>query len=71
MIELALRGRIRADKDSRHTSGELADRVLVEVVDDTLTGEALLDEAMKRIKTRDEKTSVRDWIDMFSGASLL
>ena len=43
----------------------LPDRV-IEVVDDTLTGEVLLDEALKLIKSS-EKMSVSSWIDLMSG----
>lgn len=39
---------------------------LIEVVDDTLTGEVLLDEALKMMKTS-EKMSVSSWIDLMSG----
>ena len=43
----------------------LTDRV-IEVIDDTLTGEVLLDEALKMMKTS-EKMSVSSWIDLMSG----
>ena len=43
----------------------LPDRV-IEVIDDTLTGEVLLDEALKMMKTS-EKMSVSAWIDLMSG----
>jgi Golgi phosphoprotein 3 len=43
----------------------LADRV-IEVIDDTLTGEVLLDEALKMMKSS-EKMSVNSWIDLMSG----
>lgn len=43
----------------------LPDRV-IEVVDDTLTGEVLLDEALKMMKSS-EKMSVSSWIDLMSG----
>ncbi|KAH8168094.1 hypothetical protein CIB48_g127 [Xylaria polymorpha] len=43
----------------------LADRV-IEVIDDTLTGEVLLDEALKMMK-QSEKMSVGTWIDLMSG----
>jgi Golgi phosphoprotein 3 len=45
----------------------LADRV-IEVIDDSLTGEVLLDEALKMMKTS-EKMSVSSWIDLMSGTS--
>ncbi|KAI5814859.1 Golgi phosphoprotein 3-domain-containing protein [Pyronema omphalodes] len=64
ILELALRKRISVTKDSSRSRYPLADR-LVEVVDDTLTGEVLLDEALKMMKQ--EKMSISDWIDLMSG----
>jgi hypothetical protein len=55
-------------KDSSRRRFPLADRV-IEVIDDTLTGEVLLDEALKMMKTG-EKMSVNSWIDLMSGMSL-
>jgi len=52
-------------KDSSRRRFELADR-LIEVVDDRLTGEVLLDEALKMMKSSD-KMSVGQWIDLMSG----
>lgn len=54
-------------KDSNRRRLPLPDR-LIEVVDDTLTGEVLLDEALKMMKSS-EKMSVSSWIDLMSGAS--
>jgi Golgi phosphoprotein 3 len=54
-------------KDPARRRFPLADR-LIEVVDDTLTGEVLLDEALKMMKTS-EKMSVSTWIDLMSGSS--
>ncbi|KAF3393955.1 Vacuolar protein sorting-associated protein 74 [Penicillium rolfsii] len=65
VIELALRGRISMQKDSSRRRFPLADRI-IEVVDDTLTGEVLLDEALKMMKSS-EKMSVNSWIDLMSG----
>lgn len=56
-------------KDSSRRRFPLADRV-IEVVDDTLTGEVLLDEALKMMKSS-EKMSVNSWIDLMSGMSAL
>lgn len=53
-------------KDSSRRRFPLADRV-IEVIDDTLTGEVLLDEALKMMKSS-EKMSVSSWIDLMSGA---
>ena len=52
-------------KDSNRRRFPLADRV-IEVIDDTLTGEVLLDEALKMMKSS-EKMSVNSWIDLMSG----
>jgi golgi phosphoprotein 3 len=65
VIELALRGRISMQKDGSRRRFPLADRV-IEVIDDTLTGEVLLDETLKLMKTS-EKMSVSSWIDLLSG----
>lgn len=54
-------------KDSSRRRFPLADRV-IEVIDDTLTGEVLLDEALKMMKSS-EKMSVNSWIDLMSGMS--
>jgi Golgi phosphoprotein 3 len=52
-------------KDPARRRYPLSDRV-IEVVDDTLTGEVLLDEALKMMKAS-EKMSVSSWIDLMSG----
>ncbi|KAF2862283.1 vacuolar protein sorting-associated protein 74 [Piedraia hortae CBS 480.64] len=65
VMELAFRGRISMQKDSSRRRLPLTDRV-IEVIDDTLTGEVLLDEALKMMKTS-EKMSVSSWIDLMSG----
>ncbi|KAL1961220.1 hypothetical protein VTO42DRAFT_3166 [Malbranchea cinnamomea] len=65
VIELAFRGRISMQKDSSRRRFPLADRI-IEVIDDTLTGEVLLDEALKMMKSS-EKMSVSSWIDLMSG----
>ncbi|KAM3413955.1 hypothetical protein BST61_g10624 [Cercospora zeina] len=65
VIELAFRGRISMQKGSERRRFPLAER-LIEVVDDTLTGEVLLDEALKMMKSS-ELMSVSSWIDLMSG----
>ncbi|OBT54794.1 hypothetical protein VE04_04126 [Pseudogymnoascus sp. 24MN13] len=65
VIELAFRGRVSMQKDSSRRRFPLADRI-IEVIDDTLTGEVLLDEALKMMKSS-EKMSVSSWIDLMSG----
>lgn len=66
MLDLAFRGRIAMQKTPSRRNFPLPDRV-IEVIDDTLTGEVLLDEALKMMKTS-EKMSVSSWIDLMSGA---
>jgi Golgi phosphoprotein 3 len=56
-------------KDPARRRYPLADRV-IEVIDDTLTGEVLLDEALKMMKAS-EKMSVSSWIDLMSGTEPL
>ena len=65
MLELAFRGRVSMQKDPARRRYPLSDR-FIEVVDDTLTGEVLLDEALKMMKAS-EKMSVSSWIDLMSG----
>lgn len=62
LIELSLRGRITIMKEIRKRP--LPDRI-VEVINDTPTGEVLLDEALKYIKL--ESQSVLTWIDLLCG----
>lgn len=69
MLELAFRGRISMEKDPSRRRLPPADRN-IEVIDDTLTGEVLLDEALKMMK-QSEKMSVSSWIDLMSGECLV
>lgn len=69
VLELAFRGRIAMEKDSSRRRWPLADRN-IEVIDESLTGEVLLDETLKMMK-QSEKMSVSSWIDLLSGPSLL
>ncbi|GAA5988881.1 hypothetical protein JCM5350_000995 [Sporobolomyces pararoseus] len=65
VLELALRHRIAMVRDPNRRRFPLADRY-IEVVDDRLTGEVLLDEALKMMK-QSERMSVGTWIDLMSG----
>ncbi|KKA28528.1 hypothetical protein TD95_004745 [Thielaviopsis punctulata] len=65
VMELALRGRVSMQKDASRRRFPLPERV-IEVIDDTQTGEVLLDEALKMMK-QSEKMSVSAWIDLMSG----
>lgn len=66
LIELAFRGKIAMVNDPARRRFELPDR-LIQVTDDTMTGETLLDEALKLIKSDESNLSVSNWIDLLSG----
>lgn len=76
LAELLLRKRLRVVRDAGRGRLDVQDR-LVEVVEDgggagggkkvKMTGEVLLDEALKMIRGSDEKRSVAEWIDLLSG----
>ncbi|ORX92479.1 Golgi phospho protein 3 [Basidiobolus meristosporus CBS 931.73] len=66
MLELALRNRIAVVKDATYSYTRLSDRC-VELIDSSLTGEVLLDEAIKLMKATQERLSVSNWIDYMSG----
>lgn len=65
ILELAFRGRIQMCRDSLRKRYPLSDRV-VEVVNDKITGEVLLDETLKMMKTS-EKMTIGSWVDLMSG----
>ncbi|WOO84738.1 Vacuolar protein sorting-associated protein 74 [Vanrija pseudolonga] len=65
LIELALRRRIAMVRDPSRRRLALADR-LIEVIDDRQTGETILDEALKMIKSS-EKYGAGAWVDLMSG----
>jgi hypothetical protein len=67
LIELALRRRIAMVKDPSRRRLALGDR-LIEVIDDRQTGETILDEALKMIKSS-EKYGAAAWVDLMSGES--
>jgi Golgi phosphoprotein 3 len=64
-MELAFRGRIAMVKDPGRRKWQLSER-FIEVLDDKVTGEVLLDEALKLMKNS-EPMSVGSWIDLMSG----
>ncbi|THU79754.1 GPP34-domain-containing protein [Dendrothele bispora CBS 962.96] len=80
LIELALRRRIALVRDPARQILPLSER-LIEVIDDRQTGETILDEALKMMKSVQdlpsggtgyasggvEKMSVNKWIDLLSG----
>ncbi|ANB14286.1 Vps74p [Sugiyamaella lignohabitans] len=65
LMELAFRGKIAMVNDPVRRRLPLSDRY-VEVIDDKITGEALLDETIKIMKTS-EPLSIGTWIDYLSG----
>lgn len=65
LIELALRRRIAITKDPMRKRFGLTERV-VDVIDGKMTGEVLLDEALKMMKASD-RMSVGQWVDLMSG----
>lgn len=65
LIELALRRRIAITKDPMRKRFSLTER-MVDVIDGKMTGEVLLDEALKMIKASD-RMSVAQWVDLMSG----
>ena len=67
LIELALRRRIAMVRDPSRRRLALADR-LIEVIDERQTGETILDEALKMIKSS-EKYGAGAWVDLMSGKS--
>ena len=64
-MELSLRNRISCVKDPRKPAH--ADRI-IKVDDDMLTGEVLLDETLRFLKS--DSNSVANWIDLLSGKQL-
>ena len=65
LIELALRRRIAMVRDPSRRRLALADR-LIEVIDERQTGETILDEALKMMKSS-EKYGAGAWVDLMSG----
>lgn len=65
LIELALRGRIELEKNGvrRRT---LANRKVL-LLDDTATGDVLLDESLRHIKETQPPETVQSWIEYLSG----
>ena len=62
LIELSLRNRITTVKETRKRP--FPDRV-IQVIDSSNTGEVILDEALKLMKS--DQQSISNWIDLLSG----
>lgn len=65
LMELAFRGKIAVVNDPIRRRFALSDR-FIEVIDEKITGEALLDETI-RIMKQSEPLSISTWIDYLSG----
>ncbi|KTW29087.1 uncharacterized protein T551_02361 [Pneumocystis jirovecii RU7] len=65
ILELAFRGRIQMCRDSLRRRYPLSE-CLIEVVNDKVTGEVLLDETLKMMKTS-EKMTISSWVNLMSG----
>lgn len=66
LLELTFRSKISLVNDPARRRFELSDR-LVEVIDTEPTGEVLLDEALKIMKSDESHLSVANWIDLLLG----
>ncbi|KAL1741062.1 Golgi phosphoprotein 3-domain-containing protein [Schizophyllum fasciatum] len=67
LIELALRRRIALVKDPARKRLPLSERI-VEVIDERQTGETILDETLRLMKSQEtEKLGINNWIDLLSG----
>lgn len=70
LIELALRRRIALVKDPNRRRSPIGER-LVEVIDDRQTGETILDETLRMMKTQEgERLGINSWIDLLSGTTI-
>lgn len=65
LVELALRGRIELEKAGMRRKSLSTRKVLVK--NETLTGDVLLDEALKHIKETQPPETVQSWIEYLSG----
>lgn len=64
-MELALRGRVELEKAGMRRKSLLTRKVLIK--NDTLTGDVLLDEALKHVKETQPPETVQSWIEYLSG----
>ena len=67
LIELALRRRIALVRDPNRRRIPVTER-LIEVIDDRQTGETILDEALRMMRSQQdiEKMSINSWVDLLS-----
>ncbi|KIY53535.1 GPP34-domain-containing protein [Fistulina hepatica ATCC 64428] len=67
LIELALRRRIAVVRDPSRKRYPLTER-LVEVIDDRQTGETILDETLRLMKSQErDPLGINTWVDLLSG----
>ncbi len=69
LIELGLRGRIELEKTGARRRSLLNRKVVFKSA--ALTGDVILDEALKHIKDTDPPETVQSWIDLLSGEILV
>lgn len=65
LIELGLRGRIELERAGMRRKGLLSRKVIVK--SDTMTGDVLLDEALKHMRETEPPETVQVWIEYLSG----
>lgn len=65
LVELALRGRIELEKPGMRKKSLGSRRVIL--LNDTPTGDVLLDESLRHIKETDPPENVESWIEFLSG----
>lgn len=67
LIELALRNRVDLEKTGMRKRGLDTRKLVVIEKSDRTTGDVMLDEAMKHIRSTDPTEYIQDWIDLLSG----
>jgi Golgi phosphoprotein 3 len=65
LVELALRGRIELEKAGMRRKSLMGRKVSVK--NESLTGDVLLDEALKHMKETQPPETVQSWIEYLSG----
>jgi len=65
LIELAIKGRLELEKTGMRRRGLLMRKVIVK--SDALTGDVILDEALKHMKETEPAETVQTWIEYLSG----
>lgn len=65
LVELALRGRIELEKAGMRRKSLMGRKVCVK--NENITGDVLLDEALKHMKETQPSETVQSWIEYLSG----